>query len=435
MLEQIKSEYILKLIFSPLKPEIKLTLIKINKKIQDKLDINLIHYKLCSGKYFIGEKNGTGKEFDLYNDQCIFEGDYSYGKRAGYGKEYFYDKYDEKILVYEGNYLFGKRNGKGTEYYSSGKPSFKGIYVSGMKYIGEGYNTKGNIIYELKDGKGHIIELDFDGNDDKIFEGEYQYPNKKKGSEYYRYEEDEEIIFSGEYLNNLKWNGIGYDENGDKIYEIKNGKGFIDSDFGRGLYFKGEYLNGKRNGKGTEYNMIKRFEGEFLDGKRNGEGKEYFIKHLGWGYDDDVYFRDYEKILIFEGEYLYNSRIKGKEYYLNGKLEFEGEYFLNKKFNGKGYDENGNIIYELNHGNGKVKEYLDGDLIFEGEYLNGKIWKGKGKEFNSHGDMIFEGEYLNGKKWNGYAQIRERKKGRLGSTSGIEIRYEEGIKSVKRFYI
>ena len=46
-----------------------------------------------------------------------------------------------------------------------------------------------------------------------------------------------------------------------------------------------------------------------------------------------------------------------------------------KKFSGKGYDENGNIIYELNNGNGTVKEYNEyGDLMFEGEYSN---WKKK----------------------------------------------------------
>ena len=78
--------------------------------------------------------------------------------------------------------------------------------------------------------------------------------------------------------------------------------------------------------------------------------------------------------------------------------------------------------------NGKGKEYNNyGELIFESEYLNGQK-NGKGKEYDVYGKIIFEGEYLNGKKWNGYAQIRERKKGRLGSTSGIEIRYEEGIK-------
>ena len=47
--------------------------------------------------------------------------------------------------------------------------------------------------------------------------------------------------------------------------------------------------------------------------------------------------------LVFEGEYLYDKRIKGKEY-INGRLEYEGEYLYYRKYNGKGYDEKGNRI-------------------------------------------------------------------------------------------
>ena len=80
------------------------------------------------------------------------------------------------------------------------------------------------------------------------------------------------------------------------------------------------------------------YDGEYLNGKKNGEGKEY---------DDGK--------LQFEGEYLYDYRLKGREY-INERLEYEGEYLFNKKYNGKGYDEDCNIIYELKNGTGKVKE-------------------------------------------------------------------------------
>ena len=53
------------------------------------------------------------------------------------------------------------------------------------------------------------------------------------------------------------------------------------------------------------------FEGEFLDGKRNGKGKEYYK----------------EGKLKFEGEYLNGERNgMGKEYYRNGGIAFKGEY-------------------------------------------------------------------------------------------------------------
>ena len=122
------------------------------------------------------------------------------------------------------------------------------------------------------------------------------------------------------------------------------------------------------------------FEGEFKNGEKNGKLNQYFNKKL-----------------IFEGEYLYGYKRKGKEI-INGNIEYEGEYFNNKKYNGKGYDENGNIIYELISGNGKVKEYANDKLIFEGEYINGKRWNGNEKEYNDEGELINIVEYINGKR-------------------------------------
>ena len=64
----------------------------------------------------------------------------------------------------------------------------------------------------------------------------------------------------------------------------------------------------------------------------------------------------------FLNAYIYIiKKIRGKEYH-NDKLEYEGEYLFNRKYNGKGYDSKGNIIYELNNGNGKVKEYYKNQL-------------------------------------------------------------------------
>jgi len=135
------------------------------------------------------------------------------------------------------------------------------------------------------------------------------------------------------------------------------------------LIFKGEYLNGKRNGIGKEYNYDGKllFEGNYLNGKRNGKGKEN--NSLGK--------------LKFEGEYLNGERNgKGKEYSLYGKLKYEGEY-LNGERNGKGKEY-----------------YYNGKLLFEGEYLNGER-NGKGKEYDKGDKLLFEGEYLNGKRWIG----------------------------------
>ena len=84
--------------------------------------------------------------------------------------------------------------------------------------------------------------------------------------------------YEGEYLYNEKWNGKGFDEYGNIIYELKNGNGKIkEYDYKGKLEFEGEYLNGLRNGKGKEYyeNGNLKFEGEYLNNKKNGKGKKY----------------------------------------------------------------------------------------------------------------------------------------------------------------
>ena len=107
-------------------------------------------------------------------------------------------------------------------------------------------------------------------------------------------------------------------------FEIKEGKGYVKEYYVNGnIIFEGEYLDGKRNGKGKEYDYCSSgikilFEGEYLNGIKNGKGKEY----------------DYcSGIKIFEGEYLNGIKNgKGKEYNKNnGKLLFEGDYLKGKK--------------------------------------------------------------------------------------------------------
>ena len=92
----------------------------------------------------------------------------------------------------------------------------------------------------------------------KVFSGRYQIIEKNPinniyhGKIYNSY--TDKIIFEGEYLKGKK-NGKGIEYYEDKIHTIK---------------YEGEYLNGKRNGNGKEYNnrgdLI--FEGEYLNGKK-----------------------------------------------------------------------------------------------------------------------------------------------------------------------
>ena len=76
MLENIKSTYIMKILFSYLNDSRKLKLIKYNKNFQRKININLEIYKLFSDRYIIYEEKGKGKEYDSYSDLLIYEGEF-----------------------------------------------------------------------------------------------------------------------------------------------------------------------------------------------------------------------------------------------------------------------------------------------------------------------------------------------------------------------
>ena len=197
----------------------KLKLIKYNKQIQNQIDINIINYRLLSKKYIIYETKEKGKEYDSYNHNLIYDGEYLNGKRNGKGKEY--DRTTQQ-LIYEGEYLKGKRNGKAKEYYNYYNSSKGNIFSNGKAK--EYYNSS----------KGHILK------------------------------------FEGEYFNNKIWNGKLYDKKNENFSEIKEGKGFIkEYNINNNLIFEGEYLNGERY-KGKDYydNGKLNFEREYFNGRR-----------------------------------------------------------------------------------------------------------------------------------------------------------------------
>jgi len=108
-------------------------------------------------------------------DYKEISGRYKIDGKNGKGKEYTLDK---NILIFEGEYKNSRRNGKGKEYYINSKLKFEGEYLNGKR--------------------------------------------NNKGKEYYY---NGELKFEGEYLNGEKWNGKGYNKNGNIDFQITNGKG------------------------------------------------------------------------------------------------------------------------------------------------------------------------------------------------------------------
>ena len=160
----IKSKVIIKNIFSFILEKKKLYLIKVNNQIKNKLEIDIESYKKICVKERISEKNGYGVEYDTNTFSLVFEGEYLNWKKNGNGKEFD----DNGKLIFEGVYLNGKRNGKGKVYHI-----FKGYkshdfsdnfyemeYLNGKMWNGKICDDKGNIIFEIKNGKGIFIETE-----------------------------------------------------------------------------------------------------------------------------------------------------------------------------------------------------------------------------------------------------------------------------------
>ena len=416
MLSGIKSSFIIKKIYNLLNSKTKLKIVLYNTKLTKILNLTPIDYMKLSAIFIVEDKNGKRREYDSYSDELIYEGECLNNKRNGIGKEYsngnlifegeysngkrkkgkLYDKYG--FLIFEGEFSQGKEwwNGYGKEYDKFHNLLFEGEYINGKRGKGIISENKINNKIYLKDSEDNIVDL------------KNQKENKLK---YFKeYDEINNLIFEGEYLNG-KRNGKGKEYN-------KNNY----------IIFEGEYLNGQRNGKGKEYyenSEIIKYEGEYLNGKRNGKGNEYKSEKL-----------------IFEGEYLSEHKKEGKEYYENGKLKYEGEFLFNKYWNGKAYDYSEDKIYEFKNGNCNFfKEYdCEGNLVFEGEYVNGRKngkgkeyynscyegkylnnkRNGKGSEYTQYDKLIFEGEYRDGNEWSGiFYDIENQSKTEIKNGQGF----------------
>ena len=398
MLSNLKSNFILKKLFDFLENKRCLKIISYNKSFQSKLSKDINDFKYASNIYLKFEDKGKVKEYDKYNDNLKFEGEYKNKKRNGFGKEYYEGK-----LIFEGQYKDGLKNGPGKKYDDkNGKLIFEGIYLNGKEWEGEG---------QIKESDGIFVYYKYYG---KITEGKINGFGKKVDNKSY-------IDYEGNFIKGKKWGHSKEFHNSKLVFEgefsnDKRNEYGIEYDIEGNVIFEGQFLDGQRwEGFGKEKNKDKEelFEGEYKNGKRNGKGKEYYF---------DAYKE--KKIIKFNGNYLNGERSgKGIEYYKNGKIKFVGDFLKGSYNNGKGYNIERDEIFEIKNGEGNIKiyNYLN-KIEFEGEYKNYRFWNGKEfiydnysfekleyEFFYKEGDIVrineydhqtgnlkFEGEYING---------------------------------------
>ena len=307
MLINIKSSFISKRLFYNLDKKRKLKIVKYNKKLQNKINLDIIDYKSFSGRYIEYETKIKGKEFNIKNNILIYEGGYLNGERNGKGKEYN----EEKDLIFEGEYKEGKKI-KGKEYYDLNELALKQLLNN--KIIDFPKNPD---YFSLEKEKSKLLL-------EKLL---MKMELKEKGEEY-----KGQLKFEGEYLNGER-NGKG------KEY-YSNGK----------LKFEGEYLNGKREGKGKEYfkdGTIK-FEGEYYNGK-NGIEKEVNI----------------EKEIKIQIEFLNEFKMENNEFEYS-RLSMQKKIFLFEKLYSEEKDleikkllEHYKQVYEVQFNKDRIRKYYE----------------------------------------------------------------------------
>ena len=150
---------------------------------------------------------------------------------------------------------------------------------------------------------------------------------------------------------------------GDFVDGKRHGKGT--NYFADGAQYDGDFKNGYMNGYGLMvYADGEKYDGEWADGKRHGQG---------------TYF--YASGAKYEGSWVDGDRHgKGTHYYVNPSGKYVGDFYK-----------------DVRHGFGIEDIHVpEGTQHYEGEWQNGKR-HGKGKMIGIDGET-YEGEYQEGKR-------------------------------------
>ena len=270
----------------------------------------------------------------------------------------------------------------------------------------------------------------YDTNSRKIYCGQINSSNQKHGfgTEYYILGNESIIKSKGNFKNDLP-----EDEN----FAFYNPQGQ--------LQFKGNAVEGLKNGFGTEFHSNEqiKYEGYFINGKpdtdneKQDTGKIYYangnLEYIGslkkGLYNGSGEYYNAEQILISKGNFV-DGALSGSDcfmYHDNQNLKYTGEMAGNL-FEGEGelYHENSALKYKgtfkrgrpdgkkcnIHHDNGQIKiivpmingyyegrgkEYFkNGNLRYEGKFREGKYHGNDCKLYNEQGVIVFKGSFYAG---------------------------------------
>ena len=214
-----------------------------------------------------------------------------------------------------------------------------------------------NIIYK----QDHLITLEFISNDrNYMYQGEVNKDNNMHG---YGKLWNNNYSYHGYFKNNeLSGEGIITYTGSMDYSSLQSIKNFM-------IYYKGEYLNNKKNGKGFEkYLNNEYYEGNFYNDLKHGEGSLY--NHNG-----EIKINGFWDL----GKPIDTKHIT--EYYQNGFLKYKGEYNgTNRHGKGTYFNNSGLIIFEgefYDDGSFKNGKLYNNNLIcFEGEFIDNMPFKG-----------------------------------------------------------
>jgi len=318
-----------------------------------------------------GLKHGLWKDF-YENGLLKWEGNYSYGKRDGYFKEYDLagnltkiEKYRNDELIYDAPELATYE--VKTDYYKNGKvriiQSYKNNIPEGIRkeYTPEGIINKAYIYKSgIIVGEGLVDEqgqrqgtwIEYYESGEKAGEGSYV--NNQRQGEWKFYFKEGGLEQTGKYdlkgRPEGKWRWFYESGNIKKEDNFKNGLlngSYVEkSDSGK-VIIQGEYIDGEEEGEWFYEVGDNKELGAYAAGKREGLWKHY---------TDDV--------LYFEGNYIEGNPSGDFTYYWeNEKVKEKGKYIMGKKEGDWNiYDSDGIKIITIRYEDG-VEISFDGNKI------------------------------------------------------------------------